>query len=171
MLIRDEQPGDFDAIHKLVASAFPTDAEARLVDLLRAAGRLHVSLVAVQDEQIIGHVAFSPVTTANDTSHWLGLAPLAVTEAKRRRGVGAALVRAGLHRCGELESPFVVVLGEPDYYGRFGFRAAAKFGLYDAYGGGAAFQVLDLRDTGAPCVGGLVQYAPEFAIRSGGETP
>ena len=172
MLIRNEQPGDFDSIHKLVAAAFPTEAEARLVDLLRAAGRLHISLVAVQNEQIVGHVAFSPVTSANDMSSLgLGLAPLAVAEADRRRGVGAALVRAGLQRCREMDVPYVVVLGEPEYYGRFGFRTAAECGLYDAYGGGAAFQVLELYEGGAPRDGGLVRYSPEFAIFDGDTAP
>ena len=170
MLIRSEQAEDAAAIHQLIAAAFPTDAESRLVDLLRASGRLAFSLLAVKDEKIVGHIAFSPVTTAiGGATSGLGLAPLAVAESKRQQGIGEALVRAGLQRCREAAIPYVVVLGEPDFYGRFGFRAAAEFGLYDAYGGGAAFQVLELCKGGAPRDGGLVQYAPEFAIFGGDE--
>lgn len=168
MLIRDEQPGDIDAIRTLVSSAFATDAEARLIEKLRAANRLTISLAAVSSSRIIGHIAFSPVAAAiGASSIGLGLAPLSVVETERRRGVGAALVQAGLDRCRETEIPFVVVLGEPGYYERFGFRAAEAFGLYDSYGGGAAFQVLELREGGVPRDGGLVRYAPEFAVFEG----
>lgn len=171
MLIRDEQADDATVIHQLIAASFPTDAESRLVDLLRASGRLSFSLLAVKDERIVGHIAFSPVTTAiGGATTGLGLAPLAVAESERQRGIGEALVRAGLQRCREAAVPYVVVLGAPDYYGRFGFSAAAEFGLYDAYGGGAAFQVLELGKAGAPRDGGLVQYAPEFAIFGGDGT-
>ena len=169
MLIRDERSCDVDAIRSLVSSAFPTDAEARLIDKLRAANRLTISLVVESNNRIIGHIAFSPVAAATGASSiGLGLAPLSVVETERRRGVGAALVRAGLERCRETGIPFVAVLGEPGYYGRLGFHAAEEFGLYDAYGGGAAFQVLELRERGAPRDGGLVRYAPEFAIFEAG---
>lgn len=168
MLIRDEQAGDVDAIRTLVALAFATDAEARLIDDLRTAGRLTISLAAVSNSRIVGHIAFSPVAaTIGASSIGLGLAPLSVVEAERRRGVGASLVRAGLERCRETDVPYVVVLGEPGYYERFGFRAAEAFGLYDSYGGGAAFQVLELREGGIPRDGGLVRYAPEFTVFEG----
>ncbi|MGC3966259.1 MAG: N-acetyltransferase [Pirellulales bacterium] len=165
MLIRAEAPGDVTAIHKVIVSAFPTDAEARLVDLLRDSGRLTVSLAAVLQNHIIGHVAFSPVSVSLSTAVLgLGLAPLAVAESQRRRGVGAALVHEGLAACRAAGAGYAVVLGEPEYYGRFGFRAASEFGLCDEYGGGPAFQVLELREGGLPRNAGLVRYAPEFGI-------
>jgi len=122
-----------------------------------------VSLVAEVDEVIIGHVGFSPVTAASTTAG-AGLAPLAVVESHRRRGVAASLIRDGLAACREAGFGWVVVLGEPAYYARFGFRAASEFGLRDEYGGGAAFQAIEL-SRGALSVGaGLVRYAEAFAM-------
>lgn len=92
-----------------------------------------------------------------------GLGPIAVAESHRRRGIAAELVRAGLEACREAGFGWVVVLGEPAYYARFGFRPAVEFGLSDEYGGGAAFQILELVTGAAPVGAGLVQYAPEFA--------
>ena len=160
---REEQPDDVAAIHALHAEAFPSDAEARLVDALRAAGRLTLSLVAERDGAVVGHVGFSPVTLPG-ARDGLGLAPVAVREAARRRGVADALIRAGLARADALGHGFVVVLGDPSYYARFGFTRAADRALRDAYGGGDAFQVLELRAGALPPAGGLVEYAPEFEV-------
>lgn len=160
--IRGEHPNDRQAIHRLHAACFPTEAEARLVDLLRDAGRLIVSLVAEVDGSVVGHVAFSPVTDENGAVG-AGLAPLAVIESHRRQGVAAELVCAGLDACRDAGFRWAVVLGEPEYYGRFGFRAASQFGLSDEYGGGSAFQAIELVPGGIPVGGGLVRYAPEFA--------
>jgi len=159
MLIRPEQPGDAAAIHAVHVACFPSDLEARLVDLLRGAGRLSISLVAEIGGGVIGHVAFSPVTTATGA----GLAPLAVAEPHRRHGVAAELVCAGLEACRAAGFGWAVVLGDPPYYGRFGFRAAADFGLSDEYSGGPAFQALELVPGALPAGAGLVRYASEFA--------
>jgi putative acetyltransferase len=161
--VRPERPGDQAAIFAVLAACFPSDAEARLVDLLRAAGRLDVSLVAEVDGAIVGHVAFSPVTTANGAIG-TGLAPVGVLAEYRQRGIAAELIRAGLDGCRAARFGWAVVLGEPEYYGRFGFRPAAEFGLSDEYGGGPAFQALELTPGSLPCGTGLVRYAPEFAM-------
>jgi putative acetyltransferase len=160
--IRPEQPGDGDAIYAVHAASFPGVDEARLVNLLRDARRLSVSLVAEVDGKVVGHVGFSPVTVASGAIG-AGLAPLAVMEPYRRRGVAAELVRAGLAACPEAGFGWAVVLGEPEYYGRFGFRAGADFGLSDEYSGGAAFQAMELLPGALPAGAGLVRYAPEFA--------
>jgi putative acetyltransferase len=162
VLTRAEIPDDIAAIEAVHAAAFPTRAEARLVNLLRDAGRLLVSIVAEVEDRIVGHVAFSPVTTPQGLTG-LGLAPLAVHAPFRRRGIGAALVQAGLLAARELDSGWVVVLGDPDYYARFGFRPAPAVGLTDEYGGGEAFQALELTPGRLPLGAGLVRYAPEFA--------
>ena len=146
-------------------ASFPTADEARLVDALRASGRLSLSLVAVESDAIVGHVAFSPVTLPG-AGGGVGLAPLAVLPSFRRRGIGAALVREGLVHAERAGVQFVVVLGEPAYYGRFGFRPAARWALRDEYHGGDAFQALELRPAAVPAAGGLVRYAPEFAAFS-----
>ena len=161
-LVRSERPGDVASIHAVHAASFPTDLEARLVGLLRGAGRLLVSLVAEVDGAVVGHVAFSPVSAVTGAVG-VGLAPVAVLEAHRRQGIAARLIEAGLAACRSAGFGWAVVLGEPVYYSRFGFRPASAFGLYDEYGGGPAFQVIELVPGGLPAGAGLVRYAPEFA--------
>jgi len=161
-MVRPEKPEDVAAIYAVHGACFPSEGEARLVDLLRDAGRLAVSLVAEVDGAVVGHVAFSPVTAAA-AAGGVGLAPLAVIERYRRRGVAAALVVAGLQACRAAGSGWAVVLGEPEYYQRFGFRPASEFGLSDEYGGGTAFQALELLAGGMPEGVGMVRYAAEFA--------
>lgn len=131
------------------------------MDALRAAGRLTLSLVAVEEGVVAGHVALSPVRVTG-AADGIGLAPVAVLPAFRRRGIADRLIRMGLERCGEQGFGFVVVLGEPEYYGRFGFRPASDWGLSDEYGGGDAFQALELRPGAIPRGAGVVRYAPEF---------
>lgn len=138
-----------------------------MVDLLRAAGRLRVSLIAEIDDAmignaVIGHVAFSPVTATTGVPG-AGLGPIAVARSQRRQGIAAKLIRSGLEACRAAGFGWVVVLGEPEYYARFGFRPASEFGLCDEYGGGPAFQCLQLVPNALPVGAGLVRYAPEFA--------
>lgn len=164
MIIRAEKPADASDIEAVHRAAFPSPLEGRLVGLLRDAGRLRVSLVAEVEGDVVGHVAFSPVSVNNSECGW-GLAPLAVVPPRQRQGIGRELVRAGLVVCAEAGCGFVVVLGDPDYYGRhFGFRSAALWHLFDEYGGGEAFQALELQPGTIPCTGGAVRYAPEFAL-------
>lgn len=159
--IRPETPADADGVRDLHVRCFPSDAEAHLVERLRAAGRLSLSLVAEVAGAVVGHVAFSPATTASGATG-AGMAPLAVDPAHRRRGIAAELVREGLRRCEAVGVGWVVVLGEPAYYERFGFRNASDCGLEDEYGGGPAFQIVELKAGTLPAGGGLVRYAPEF---------
>lgn len=160
----EERPSDIESITRVLLAAFPNDAESRLVTALRAANRLTISLVARGSMgEVIGHIAFSPVIVEGATGG-LGLAPVSVHPDWQGRGVGRALIEEGLARCRALGAPFVVLLGAPAYYGRFGFVAAKRFGLVDAYGGGEAFQVTVLVDGGLASARGLVRYAPEFAI-------
>lgn len=169
-LIRPELPSDHASIRRIHESCFPTAAEARLVDALRAAGRLRISLVAcvgpqigeVGQTEVVGHAGFSPVHAA-DGSEGLGLAPVAVLESHRRRGIAASLIRAGIAACADAGCGWAVVLGEPAYYGRFGFVVASQFGLRDEYSGGAAFQAIELIAGRLPRNAGLIRYAPEFA--------
>lgn len=161
---RPERPADAASIRAVLEAAFPTPAEARLVAALRASGKLAVSMVACDGGGVVGHVAFSPVVAGTESG--LGLAPMAVLPAHQGKGVGALLVREGLASCVQLEAAFVVVLGEPEYYGRFGFRRASDAGLDNEYGADEAFMVLELRRGALPPGGGLVRYAPEFGLVS-----
>ena len=125
MRIRDEEAGDVAAIAELVREAFASaehssGTEAAIVSGLRAAGALTVSLVAVQDEAIVGHIAISPVRIAG-AAGWFGLGPLSVRPACQGRGIGGALIEAALDRLKRQAAAGCVVLGDPGYYGRFGF--------------------------------------------------
>lgn len=162
MIVRAERSGDHPAIREVHDASFDTPNEADLVDALREAGRLWVSLVAAERDRVVGHVAFSPVTLLGATMG-VGLAPLAVLPEYRRRGIGARLVREGLRVCAQSGYEWVVVLGDPRYYRRFGFTRASDWRVHDEYGGGDAFQVLELRDGTLPAEGGVVRYAREFA--------
>jgi putative acetyltransferase len=98
--------------------------EANIVDGLRAAGALVLSLVAIVDgDELAGHVAFSSVRIGRESLDWFGMGPVAVWPERQRRGVGSKLVEAGLDRMRNGGAQGVVVLGDPAYYGRFGFRA------------------------------------------------
>jgi putative acetyltransferase len=159
--IRPETENDVAAIRSVNEACFPGPGEANLVDALRHGGSLLVSLVAVVDDRVVGHIAFSPVTTdSGDIA--VGLAPVAVVEDYRRQGIGAQLVKAGLAAARDAGYGWAVVLGEPSYYQRFGFTVARAFGLADEFGGGAAFQAMELIAGGLPRNAGVVRYRPEF---------
>lgn len=143
--------------------SFPTEIEAQIVDALRAAGRLSLSCVAIADYSVIAHVAFSPVTV-DLIDGGLGLGPVAVLPGYRTQGVAEKLINFCLEACHHAGCGFVVVLGDPEYYRRFGFKPASDWGLVDEYGGGAAFQAIELQDGGIPATGGTVKYAPEFSV-------
>jgi len=163
MLIRLEQPADADAIYAVHVTSFPTPLEARLLDALRDAGRLTVSLVADYQGMIVGHIALSLVTVENGATG-VGLGPVAVFASHRRRGIAAEMIKRGLADCHAAGYGWAVVLGDPAYYSRFGFRAAKEFGLSDEYGGGVHFQALELLPGAMPVGSGQVRYAAEFSL-------
>ncbi len=112
------------------ASAFETPGEANLVDALREQARPMVSLVAMDAETVVGHIMFSPVSLSGHPDlDIMGLAPMAVAPEYQRKGIGSALVRAGLDRCKQLNFGAVVVLGHSKYYPGFGFSPSMRFGI------------------------------------------
>ena len=126
MIIRAERPGDEAAIHAVTEAAFrghphSDGGEPALVDALRADGDLAVSLVAEDDARIVGHVAFSRVAISDGAPEWYGLGPVSVAPDRQRRQVGARLIRHGLAELRRRGARGVVLLGSPQYYGRFGF--------------------------------------------------
>jgi putative acetyltransferase len=162
--ILPEQPADIPDIRRIHQSAFPTPLEARLVDALRGAGQLSLSLVARMHDRTVAHVALSPVTLDDypDLRLGVGLGPIAVVPDMQRQGVGSRLMRAALEGAAEAGYRFVVVLGEPAYYGRFGFLPGTRFGLKNHYGAGDEFMALELQGGTLPYPAGLVRYSPEF---------
>jgi predicted N-acetyltransferase YhbS len=231
-MIRPEMPEDYAAVDHLLREAFGTPAEAALVAALRHSGDAQVSLVAIEEGQVVGHVLFSTLTiepipstaTGTDSAKApdsdtktdsvsdvesdaasnslasppadrtaapgdmgissttsqaplgrdhtprgntsrlsaLALAPLAVLPDFQRRGLGAALVHAGLDHCRQRETDVVIVLGDPAYYGRFGFSAARAAGLESPYAGDS-FQALELRPGALDTGRGRVHYAAPFS--------
>jgi len=166
--LRAEEPEDLADIHKVEARAFAREQEADLVDLAHSHGRVTLSLVAVQEGRIAGHVLFTPVTldppgTGAGARRGLGLGPIAVQPELQRTGIGGRLVRAGLEHTRRAGFGFVVLLGDPDYYSRFGFAPGRNFGLTSAYGDGDEFQVKELVRGSLGMQGGRVSYIEEFA--------
>lgn len=126
MHLRTEVIDDEDAIDRVVSSAFAAlshcnNTEAQIVRELRIAGDLTLSLVAELGGAVAGHVAFSPVAIDGAHEAWFGLGPLAVLPSLQRRGIGSALVERGLAMLRERGAKGCAVLGDPNYYGRFGF--------------------------------------------------
>jgi len=161
--IRPETESDSGTIHRVHAAAFETDAEARLVDALRENSKLIVSLAAELDGEIAGHIAFSPVTVNDADVGGIGLAPVAVLPAHQREGIGGALIRAGIDECDRLGYGFIVLLGHPEYYPRFGFKKASDYKLDNEYGADDAFMAYEIKKGSIPNDGGLIKYATEFA--------
>lgn len=166
IIIRPEKAADFDAVRELNTLAFGGATEAALVDALREAADPIISLVAVDDAQVVGHILFSPVTieSGDCESPALGLAPMAVLPDFQRQGVGSQLVRAGLRECQRIGANVVVVLGHPEYYPRFGFVPASQKGLSSEYRvPDDVFMVIELEPGALKGRRGLVRYHPEFA--------
>jgi putative acetyltransferase len=164
VLIRAETDTDIPAIHALNVAAFPTSVEADLVDALRRQAHPIVSLVAERDGTVVGHILFSPVSLVSMSDlRLMGLAPMAVAPAHQRGGIGSALVRAGLEQCRQLGFSAVVVLGHPEYYPRFGFQPAVRFGICSEYDvPEEVFMVLELVPGSLRGATGTVQYHPAF---------
>lgn len=156
---------DRSAIDSVLRQAFPTEAEALLVDLLRKQVDPIISLVAEKaGNGIVGHILFSPVVLKGHSDlKLMGLAPVAVVPEYQRKGIGTALTRAGLDECRRLGVAAVVVLGYPEYYGRFGFKPARVFAMKSEYENvGDAFMILELMPGRLRSLSGTIEYHPSF---------
>ena len=164
--IRIEKPEDILQIRRLNEQAFETPAEANVVDALRLACPNSLSLVAADGNQVIGHILFSPavVDFAGSKIEGMGLAPMAVLPDKQRQGIGSRLVKQGLEILQKRDCPFVIVLGHPGYYPRFGFELASKHGLSSQWDGvpDEAFMVIVLDHASLKGVSGIAKYREEF---------
>jgi putative acetyltransferase len=160
--IRDEQPGDVDAVREVNRQAFDQELEGRIVDALRERGGVLLSLVATADGVIVGHIMFSPLTVGSVVGAALG--PMAVSPAHQRQGIGGQLVTRGVERLRDRGCPFIVVIGHPEFYPRFGFQPAAARGLTCEWDVPAeAFMVNILNQEVGGRLRGRAQYREEFS--------
>jgi len=164
LALRPETPDDLPGIRAVEEASFAHHNEADLVDLCRQRGKTALSLAAILEGQVVGHVLFTPVTLDPAHPGWrgLGIGPIAVLPEFQRTGIGSRLMRAGLEHVRRLDYGSVVLLGDPAYYSRFGFTPGRAFGLSSDYGDGDEFQVLELRPGALTGVRGRVKYIPEF---------
>ena len=174
--VRQEQPDDIAAVRAINEVAFAPrtrremeagrSAEAGIVDAIRSACPDVVSLVAVDGNRIVGHIFFSPVSvsTSEGTVRGMGLAPMAVLPELQRQGIGSILVRAGIEAMRDRECPFVIVVGHPEFYPRFGFVPASRHDLSCQWDGvpDEAFMVLVLDEDFMSRVSGVARYRDEF---------
>lgn len=165
--IRPEHPQDFAGVRHVNELAFGQPLEANLVEKLREHCTEALSLVAGEGDRIVGHILFTPVVVEHGTHRTvgMGLAPMAVVPERQRQGIGSQLVRRGLQILGERGCPFVIVVGHPQYYPRFGFESAAKHGLHCQWESvpDEAFMTLILDPGAMAGVSGVATYRPEFS--------
>jgi putative acetyltransferase len=159
MSIKNEQLEHRVAIHEVLVAAFPSEDEANLVDRLRSDGDSVISLVAVEEDAVVGHILFSRL---NAPIRALGLAPVAVTPTRQRFGIGSQLIRAGLKQAAADGWQAVFVLGEPRYYGRFGFDVSLASGFTSPYAG-AHFMAIAI-GAALPVTSGSIEHAPAFQL-------
>jgi len=166
---RAEKQEDLEAIRQVNIAAFGREGEANLVDKLRLVPSTH-SFVALKLNQVVGNICFSPVSVEGNYSQSLledlliiGLAPLAVLPQYQRQGIGSLLVKEGLKQCSQFGYSAIVVLGNPNYYSRFGFITAKEKGLECEYPvPDEAFMVLEMNKNALLGCRGMIKYRPEF---------
>jgi putative acetyltransferase len=130
-VIRKETIAGIGAISEVTIAAFETldvssQTEHFIIDALRAAHALTVSLVAEVHGRVVGHVAFSPVTLSDGTMEWHGLGPVSVLPEYQCRGIGTDLIQEGVSRLKDINAAGCCVVGHPEYYGKFGFRNVSE---------------------------------------------
>jgi putative acetyltransferase len=164
--IRIEEPGDIPAVRSLNELAFGQPEEAAIVDTLRNHCGDLLSLVATRDGEVVGHILFSPATLEGPDGVivGMGLAPMAVLPEYQRQGIGVALVDVGLATLRDQGCPFVIVVGHPEYYPRFGFEPASRHGVRCQWDGvpDEAFMILILDEPAMTGVSGVARYRDEF---------
>jgi putative acetyltransferase len=165
--IRPEQPTDHDQVFQVNQLAFGQPDEARLVQALRSSSAFipELSLVAVEDERIVGHILFSRIAVRSGTTthQALALAPIAVLPTRQRVGIGSSLVRRGLLEARQLGHRVVIVVGHPEYYPRFGFVPCEPLGVRSPFAvSPRAFMLLELEPNALAGVRGEVEYPPEL---------
>jgi putative acetyltransferase len=166
IVVRDELPGDRQAIRTVVRLAFGRDDEADLVDALRDGGFVRASLVAEVERVVVGHILFSDLPIVGETGAVpaLALAPLAVLPEYQRQGIGSQLIRTALDTCRAQSHGIVVVLGHPHFYQKFGFSSELARPLESPFSGKPSFMAAELIRGALKGVTGKVRYASPFGL-------
>jgi putative acetyltransferase len=164
MLIRAEEDKDSAAVHAINTAAFETSGEARLAAILREEAQPVISLVAEENDEVVGHILLSPVSLSGHAHlKVMGLGPMAVLPQLQRKGIGSALVRAGLEQSKQLGFGAVVLVGHPEFYSRFGFRPASRFHITCEFEvPEEAFMAVELEPGFLADVHGVIKYHPAF---------
>ena len=160
--IREELPGDIAAIREVNRRAFGQDQEANIVDALRSNRASLLSLVAMLNGRVVGHIMYSPITVGEVTGAALG--PMAVLPEYQRQGIGSKLVEAGNQKLKDAGCPLIIVVGHAEYYPRFGFEPASVHGITCEWEmPDNVFMLLVLDKAKTQGVSGLAKYRPEFS--------
>jgi putative acetyltransferase len=170
LIIRRETEADWNDVCEVNERAFGRPDEADLVDKLREANAVTLSLVGVLDGRIIAHVLFSPVVlemdggrTAKSSGFGVGLGPVAVLPEYQNQGFGSQLIWEGIRQCREVGHGFMVVLGHPEYYPRFGFQPSVELGIRSQFDvPSEVFMVMEFKPEALHDKKGLIKYRPEF---------
>jgi putative acetyltransferase len=161
--IREERPADVAAVREVNRRAFEQERESNIVDALRANGGALLSLVATIDDQVVGHVMYSRVSVG-DMVNGAALGPMAVLPEHQRQGIGTRLIDTANQKIKDAGYPFIIVVGHAEYYPRFGFRPAGKYGIKCEWDvPEEVFMVLMLDAAKMQGVAGLAKYRDEFS--------
>ena len=162
MIIRPEMSGDESEIFELTQQAFKpmpfsSGSEAPIINQLRKDGDLTVSLVAVKDNQIIGHITFSPITIDGESAGWLGLGPVSVLPSFQKQGIGGQLINQGLCIIKQHKAIGCALIGYPSYYSRFGFLSDGNLKYGDT-----PLPIMQWLSFGNEKAKGVLTFAPAF---------
>ena len=162
MIIKPENHEDRNAIYALTQRAFKSmpfsnGSEAPIIDQLRKDGDLALSLVAIQEQQILAHIAFSEITLNGINAGWFGLGPVSVIPSRQKQGIGSQLINEGLSRIKQQGALGCVLIGNPSYYERFGFQSDGKLEYHDT-----PLPFVQWLSFGEEKASGVVNFAPAF---------
>jgi putative acetyltransferase len=161
--VREEHPSDIATIRDLNRRAFGQDQEGNIVDALRSNGAALLSLVATLNGRVVGHILYSPLSVGGEVTG-AALGPMAVLPEHQRQGIGSELVKAGNRKLEDSGCPFIVVVGHPQFYPRFGFRPASTQGIRCEWEvPDDVFMLLVLDKAKMQGVSGLAKYRHEFS--------
>jgi len=165
--VREEHADDIAAIRDVNNRAFGQDQEGSIVDALRSNGAVLLSLVATLNGQVVGHIMYSPISVGDEVTG-AALGPMAVLPEQQRHGIGSKLIETGIRKLEASGCPFIIVLGHPTYYPRFGFRPASIYGITCEWEVPDDVFMLLVLDAGKMRnVSGLAKYRHEFSTAGG----